>query len=365
MLMSADGYRESLRAYRPRVFVNGARIDSVADEPLLAPGINAVGVTYDFALRDQHRTLMTARQSTSGQVVNRMLHVNETSTDLLYKLEAVRLLCAESGCAQRYLTHDALNGIFQATARTDAVHGTDYHQRFLAYLHDVQDRDLTLGVAMTDAKGDRSLKPGQQANPDVYVHIARRRPDGIVIRGTKAIVTGAPYMHEFLVMPCRTHTAEDRDFAVACAVPADARAEVLEPYPAEGYRRGKKLKLQLVQIGWAEVELETARAFLAMREAAAADGIDLAIRSGWRSHERQAWLYQAWRMGLGNKAARPGYSNHQAGRALDIYLDAPTYAWLEKNARRFGFRRTVRKEPWHWERVKKWRPRVTAPRRGR
>lgn len=153
--------------------------------------------------------------------------------------------------------------------------------------------------------------------------------------------------------------------AVACAVPADARAEVLEPYPAEGYRKGKKLKLQLVQIGWAEVELETARAFLAMREAAAADGIDLAIRSGWRSHERQAWLYQAWRMGLGNKAARPGYSNHQAGRALDIYLDAPTYAWLEKNARRFGFRRTVRKEPWHWERVKKWRPRVTAPRRGR
>ncbi len=232
MLMSADGYRESLRAYRPRVFVNGSRIDSVADEPLLAPGINAVGVTYDFALREQHRTLMTARQSTSGQVVNRMLHVNETSTDLLYKLEAVRLLCAESGCAQRYLTHDALNGIFQATARTDAAHGTDYHQRFLAYLHDVQDRDLTLGVAMTDAKGDRSLKPGLQANPDVYVHISQRRPDGIVIRGTKAIVTGAPYMHEFLVMPCRTHTAEDRDFAVACAVPVDAEGVTIVARPA-------------------------------------------------------------------------------------------------------------------------------------
>ncbi|MGG2362316.1 4-hydroxyphenylacetate 3-hydroxylase N-terminal domain-containing protein, partial [Salmonella enterica] len=90
-------------------------IDSVADEPLLAPGINAVGVTYDFALKDEHRALMTARQATSGQIVNRMLHINETSTDLLYKLEAVRLLCAESGCAQRYLTHDALNGIFQAT----------------------------------------------------------------------------------------------------------------------------------------------------------------------------------------------------------------------------------------------------------
>jgi 4-hydroxybutyryl-CoA dehydratase/vinylacetyl-CoA-Delta-isomerase len=232
MLMTADDYRESLRAYKPRVFINGAAIASVADEPLLAPGIAGVGVTYDFAHKAEHAVLMTARQGTSGKTVNRMLHINETSTDLLYKLEAVRLVCKTSGCAQRYLTHDALNGIFQATRRTDDAHGTDYHQRFLNYLHEVQDRDLTLGVAMTDAKGDRSKRPGLQANPDVYVHITGRRPDGIVIRGTKAIVTGAPYMHEFLVMPCRTHTREDREFAVCCAVPVDAPGVTIVARPA-------------------------------------------------------------------------------------------------------------------------------------
>ncbi len=222
MLMDAAAYRESLRAYKPRVFVDGQRVESVADEPLLLPGINGVGVTYEFAHHPEHVPIMTARQGTSGKTVNRMLHINETSTDLLYKLEAVRLVCKVSGCAQRYLTHDALNGIFQSTKRTDDAHGTDYAQRFLAYLHEVQDKDLTLGVAMTDAKGDRSKRPGQQQNRDAYVHIKERRPDGIVISGTKAIVTGAPYMHEFLVMPCRTHTAEDADFAVCCAVPVDA-----------------------------------------------------------------------------------------------------------------------------------------------
>ena len=232
MLMSAADYRESLRRYRPRVFVNGARVESVADEPLLAPGIAAVGVTYDFALKDQHAPLMTARQMTSGKTVNRMLHICETSTDLLYKLEAVRLVCCESGCAQRYLSHDGLNAIFQATRRMDANHGTDTHQRFLAYLHRVQDEDLTLGVAMTDAKGDRGRRPGGQANPDVYVHISERRRDGIVIRGTKAIVTGAPYMHELLVMPCRTMTAEDADFAVCCAVPVDAEGVTIISRPA-------------------------------------------------------------------------------------------------------------------------------------
>ena len=232
MLMTALEYRESLRRYSPRVFVNGTRVDSVADEPLLTPGIAGVGVTYDYAHRPEHAALMTARQGMSGRVVNRMLHVDATSTDLLYKLEAVRLVCREAGCAQRYLAHDALSAFFQATNRTDAAHGTDYAARFLEYLYRVQDEDLALGIAMTDAKGDRSGRPGAQANPDVHVHIAERRPGGIVIRGTKAIVTGAPYMHEFLVMPCRTHAPEDAAFAVACAVPVDAPGVTIVARPA-------------------------------------------------------------------------------------------------------------------------------------
>jgi len=232
MLMNSSEYRESLRAYKPRVFINGSAVESVPDEPLLDPGINAVGVTYDFAHLSEYLPVMTARQGTSGKVVNRMVHINENSTDLLCKLEAVRLVCKVSGCAMRYLTHDALNGIYQATRRTDDAHNTDYSQRFLNYLHHVQDRDLTLAVAMTDAKGDRSRRPGQQSNPDVYVHIKERRPGGIVIRGTKAIVTGAPYVHEFLVMPCRTHTKEDADFAVCCAVPVDAPGVTIIARPA-------------------------------------------------------------------------------------------------------------------------------------
>src|SRR5919202_5534144 len=240
MLMSSAEYRESLRRYTPRVFVNGRRVENVADEPLFTPGINAIGLTYDFALDEQHRPLMLATQATSGKTVNRMLHIGETSQDLLYKLEAVRLLCRHSGCAQRYLTHDALNAIFQATHRLDADRGTDYHGRLLAYLHRVQDEDLTLGVAMTDAKGDRSKRPHQQSEPDSYVHIVERRPGGIVIRGTKAIVTAAPYVHEFLVMPCRSMGPEDAEFAVCCAVPLDAPGLTIAARPAG--RPGEKVE---------------------------------------------------------------------------------------------------------------------------
>jgi LAS superfamily LD-carboxypeptidase LdcB len=156
----------------------------------------------------------------------------------------------------------------------------------------------------------------------------------------------------------------------ANTVDVDTMSAELTPRDAVGYRNGRKLKLQVVEIGWTEVEVATARAFLAMQAAAAQDGVELWIYSGFRSHEAQARLYQAWREGWGNKAARPGFSNHQNGRALDIYLgNDGAFDWLEANASRHGFKRTVTGEPWHWEYVKrpkkKKRTKATPRRRKR
>ena len=164
MPMNAAAYRESLRRYKPRVWVDGERIESVADAPQLRPGINAMGVTYDYALRDDLAPVMRAVQASSGRSVNRMLQTDSSSADLLNKLEVVRILCQETGCAQRYLAHDGFAALQQTTARVDAETGSRYGERFLAYLHDFQDKDLCLGIAMTDAKGDRSKRPHEQAN---------------------------------------------------------------------------------------------------------------------------------------------------------------------------------------------------------
>ncbi len=240
-LMSGDEYRESLRSYSPRVFLDGREVASVVDEPGLAPGVNALAYTYDFARRPELERLALATQHSRQRVVNRMLHVNESSGDLLNKLEVVRLLCQETGCAQRYLAHDALNGLAQVSARIDdALGSTEHRARFEAFLARVQDQDLSLGIAMTDAKGDRSKKPHQQANPDTYVHVVERNAKGIVISGTKAIVTGGPYMHELVVMPSRQMGRDDADFAVCCAVRVDAPGITMVSRPAG--RPGEKLE---------------------------------------------------------------------------------------------------------------------------
>lgn len=221
MLMSDAEYRESLRALKPTVYVDGRAVTSVADEPALAPGVNAVGLTYAFALRED--TAPAMRVDGPGGAYNRMLHVPGSDADLLQKLEAVRLVCRYTGCAQRYLAGDAIAAILQAAPALDADGpGREYVARARAYRDHVCSRDLAIGIAMTDAKGDRSRPPHAQPNPDSHVHIVERRRDGIVVSGTKAIVTGAPYMHELLLMPGRAMTAADADFAVCCAVPADA-----------------------------------------------------------------------------------------------------------------------------------------------
>jgi LAS superfamily LD-carboxypeptidase LdcB len=121
---------------------------------------------------------------------------------------------------------------------------------------------------------------------------------------------------------------------------------------ATGYSHGTKTRIKLVDVSGVEVEASTAKAFRVMANAARRSGIEMTIRSGFRSQEKQQALYKEYRHGWGHLAARPGYSNHQSGKALDIYItDYRVYEWLKGHAAKFGFRRTVRGEAWHWEYV--------------
>ncbi len=160
-------------------------------------------------------------------------------------------------------------------------------------------------------------------------------------------------------------------FGVLIAVLTSARASEIEPSPRApfaapepaavetplppsvmrtGYRLGRQQLIEVVPLGAVEVEVATARAFLSMQAAAAKDGIELRIESGFRTAEAQRDLFLAWRKGRGNKAARPGESNHQSGRALDLAVQSPgALEWLTTNAPAFRFKRTVKGEPWHWE----------------
>jgi peptidoglycan hydrolase-like protein with peptidoglycan-binding domain len=128
---------------------------------------------------------------------------------------------------------------------------------------------------------------------------------------------------------------------------------------ATAYRNGQPTgRLDLTSIDGKLVSKKVASAFLKMRDAARKDGVDLRINSGFRTMEEQRRLYDGYVRGLPgfNLAARPGYSNHQNGIALDLNTQGTSqsrgtgrvYDWLARNGRRFGFAR-IAAEHWHWE----------------
>lgn len=129
---------------------------------------------------------------------------------------------------------------------------------------------------------------------------------------------------------------------------------------AIAYRNGQPIgKLKLVSVAGKLVSDSVARSFLAMQAAAKAAGVNLILSSGFRTMEEQEKLYAAYQAGTGNLAARPGYSNHQDGTAIDIMVrssfQSPEYLWLAQHAKDYGFVNTGKNfsqpEPWHWEHV--------------
>lgn len=221
--MTGNEYIESLRNMKTRVYMFGERIENWVDHPMIRPSINSVAMTYTLAQDPAYADLLTAKSNLTGEKINRFTHIHQSTEDLVKKVKMQRLLGQKTGsCFQRCVGMDAFNAVYSTTYEIDEKYGTQYHQRFNAFLKMVQEQDLTVDGAMTDPKGDRGRAPHQQIDPDLFVHIVERREDGIVVRGAKAHQTGSVNSHWHIIMPTIAMGADDSDYAVSFACPSDA-----------------------------------------------------------------------------------------------------------------------------------------------
>lgn len=222
-IMTGTEYVQSLRKRKIRLHMFGKRIENPVEHPIIRASINSVALTYDAAHDPQLSELATAMSHLTGEKINRFTHIHQNTQDLVKKVKLLRLLGQKTGaCFQRCVGMDSLNALSIVTYDMDRKLGTNSHQKFVDYLKHVQSEDLMCCGAMTDAKGDRSLRPSQQADPDLYLRIVEERKNGIVVKGSKMHQTGAVNSHEVIVMPTRRMRGEDKDYAVSFAVPSDA-----------------------------------------------------------------------------------------------------------------------------------------------
>lgn len=222
-LKTGAEYMEALKKLKPVVYFKGKKIDCVVGHPLIQPHINAAAMTYDMAHDPAFEDLVTTTSHLTGKKINRFTHVHQSTEDLIKKVKMLRAISQRTGsCYQRCVGFDAMNALYSTTYDMDIKNGTDYHKRFVEFLKYIQENDFMVAGAMTDPKGDRSLSPGKQADPDLFVHVVEKNDKGIVVRGAKQHMTGMVNSFEMLVMPTTALAAEDAAYAVSCAIPVDA-----------------------------------------------------------------------------------------------------------------------------------------------
>ena len=222
-IKTAQDYLKSLRELNHVVYYKGKKIKDVTKHPATAPHCRSAAVTYSLANDPKYRDLATATSHLTGKTISRFTHVHQSMEDLIKKVKLLRVLGQKTAtCFQRCVGLDGINAVYSVAFEMDQKHGTDYLERFKKWLMYIQEENRMVVGAMTDPKGDRSKGPAEQVDPDQYVHIVERRADGIVIRGAKLHMTGGVNSHEILVMPTTAMDEKSKDYAVVCAIPANA-----------------------------------------------------------------------------------------------------------------------------------------------
>ena len=157
-----------------------------------------------------------------------------------------------------------------------------------------------------------------------------------------------------LVLAPIEHEAEPDDPMYWSSTPRDPLAAIdCAEHTDTGYVKGDPFTITVVTVDGKPVEVDTANAFYQMAQAAAKAGVTIKVVSGFRTMDEQKYLYNCYincNCNNCNEAAKPGYSNHQSGHALDLNTGgAGVLNWLNAHGNTYGFSRTVPSEDWHWE----------------
>jgi aromatic ring hydroxylase len=221
-LRTKEEFMKDLSKMKKNLYYDGEKIDRLDERQM--PTLNTIGMTFDLADHPDYKDLMLVKSHLTGEIINRFTHIHHSTDDLHKKQDMTRKLCQKvGGCIQRCMGCDAANAIYNVSFEADKVNKgkTKYHENFKAWLLRFQKQDLVAACAQTDVKGDRIKRPADQADPDMYVHVVDKNDDGIIVRGCKLHISEASVSDEILVVPTRALRKEDKDYAVAFAVPAD------------------------------------------------------------------------------------------------------------------------------------------------
>jgi len=208
---------------RSNIYKFGELIEDVTAHPATRRTVESHARGFDAAHDPVYADLFTTVSSFSGEKILRFNSMMQSLEDIINNAKLKRTMYHLTGTCSGALCvgWNAQNVLWNVTFEMDKELGTNYQARLKNWILMAQEKGLTVAGALTDAKGDRSLKPSQQPEPDSLLHIKEVRSDGILIRGIKAMICGVAAANEIFILPGSSYREEDKDCAVACVVARD------------------------------------------------------------------------------------------------------------------------------------------------
>jgi 4-hydroxybutyryl-CoA dehydratase/vinylacetyl-CoA-Delta-isomerase len=202
-MLTGQEYLESLRDGR-QMYIHGELVDDVATDPRLRDAAAAAARSYDRYYRPGDDAVGPYFSIPSSIEQLREIEEEQLNWDMTTVATSHTLLMLLTAASRM---------------RNDVPH---HAETIEAYIEDLRRRDIRCQQTITDAKGDRSLPPSKQDDPDLYLRIVERRSDGVVIRGAKLHISSAALVHDLIVMPTKRMKPGEEDWAFAGAVPVNA-----------------------------------------------------------------------------------------------------------------------------------------------
>jgi 4-hydroxybutyryl-CoA dehydratase/vinylacetyl-CoA-Delta-isomerase len=194
-----------------------------------------------------------AERNEEGELVSFFYIPPRSQKDLLRRREIIQVLTrACLGLSLPQLAgSDGLNALAVVCGRMDNKLGTNYSERVEAYRKHLQKNHSATALAMTDVKGDRALRPSrQEPHKDYFVRIVEERSDGIVVKGAKTHISASPCANEMIVLPCRNMLEDDKNYAVAFAIPIDTKGVTYISSAREAIEEGNFFDYPLTASGY-------------------------------------------------------------------------------------------------------------------
>jgi 4-hydroxybutyryl-CoA dehydratase/vinylacetyl-CoA-Delta-isomerase len=208
---------------RPNIHKFGELIQDVTTHPATRRVVESHARGIDAAHNAATSEIFKTTSDLTGETIHRNTSLMTTPDEMAYNSKFKREMYHITGSCTGGLCvgWNALNVMWSVTSEMDEALGTDYHPRVKEWGLKFQEKGLVVAGALTDAKGNRKLKPHQQEDLDTNLRIVERKSDGIVIRGAKLMICGTAASDEIFLLPGSGYRETDQDFAVACVVPRD------------------------------------------------------------------------------------------------------------------------------------------------